>query len=71
LAFTRAMVSRAFSPLRMTITPPTASPSPSSSPMPRRISGPIRTSATSPISTGVPSGETMSGMRSRSSRLRT
>ena len=39
-ALTASMVSSAFLPERMTMTPPATSPSPSSSAMPRRISGP-------------------------------
>ncbi len=51
---TRAMTSRAFSAWRMTTMPPTASPAPSRSAMPRRISGPSATDATSRSRTGVP-----------------
>ena len=53
LALTASMVVRAFLPERMTTTPPATSPWPSSSAMPRRISGPIWTVATSRSSTGV------------------
>ncbi len=69
-AVTRSMVARALSPLRITMTPPTASPWPSSSPMPRRISGPRRTSATSRSSTGVPCFVDITGICSRSAMLR-
>jgi hypothetical protein len=58
---------RAFSPQRMTMTPPTASPSPLNSPTPRRSAGPWRTSATSPSSTGVPRAVAESGTARRSS----
>ncbi len=39
--FTASMVSSAFLPERMTMMPPVTSPSPSSSAIPRRSSGPI------------------------------
>ena len=48
------MTLKAFSPKREMTTPPTASPTPSSSPTPRRISPPICERATSPSRTGVP-----------------
>src|SRR5205823_4304530 len=54
LAFTRSITPRAFSPKRMTMMPPTTSPLPSSSATPRRMSGPMRTCATSRTRTGVP-----------------
>lgn len=54
---------------RMTITPPATSPSPSSSAMPRRISGPTCTVATSRSSTGV-APVTESGMLRKSSSER-
>ena len=47
LSFTAAITSRAFLPERRITTPPATSPSPLSSAMPRRISGPIWTFATS------------------------
>ena len=47
------MVVRAFLPERITMMPPATSPWPSSSAMPRRISGPSCTVATSRSSTGV------------------
>ena len=53
-ALTASMVAWAFSPERMTTMPPTTSPWPFTSAMPRRISGPSRTSATWPTVTGVP-----------------
>ncbi len=53
-AFTRSMTSSAFSPLRITTMPPTASPLPSRSVMPRRISGPSDTRPMSPTVSGVP-----------------
>ncbi len=53
-ALTRSMTLSAFSPGRITTMPPTTSPSPSRSAMPRRISGPSATVATSFTSTGVP-----------------
>ena len=53
-AFTRSMTSRAFSPLRITTMPPTASPFPSRSEMPLRISGPSDTRPMSPMVSGVP-----------------
>jgi hypothetical protein len=54
LALTAAIVSCAFLPERRITTPPATSPSPSSSAMPRRISGPIWMVATSPSRTGTP-----------------
>jgi hypothetical protein len=48
------MTSSAFSPNRMTTMPPTTSPRPSSSAIPRRMSGPSRTDATSATRIGVP-----------------
>ena len=53
LALTASMVVRAFLPERITTTPPATSPSPSSSAIPWRISGPICTKATSLSITGV------------------
>ena len=67
-AFTAAMVFEAFSPQRMTTTAPTTSPSPLSSAMPRRICGPMRNSAMSDSTTGVPLASTPSGTSARSSR---
>ena len=69
LALTAAMVCSAFLPERMTITPPTASPWPSSSPMPRRISGPIWMRATSPSRTDTPASVVVSGMARKSSSV--
>ena len=46
-SLTASMVARAFFPERITTTPPATSPSPSNSAMPRRISGPTCTMATS------------------------
>ena len=69
LAFTASMVSSAFFPARMMMMPPTASPLPSSSEMPRRISGPICTRATSPSSTGVPPAPRPTGTLRKSSRF--
>ena len=54
------MTSRAFSAWRMTTMPPTASPLPSRSAMPRRISGPSATDATSRSRTGVPRSSVLS-----------
>ena len=54
LALTPSITFRAFSPKRMTMMPPTASPFPSSSATPRRMSGPRRTCATSRTRIGVP-----------------
>ena len=48
LRFDRRITSRAFLPERRITTPPATSPSPLSSAIPRRISGPICTRATSP-----------------------
>ena len=67
-SLTAAMVTRAFWSERRTTTPPTASPSPSSSPMPRRISGPVRIVATSPSVTGV-APASLSGMARKSARV--
>ena len=50
LRFTAAMVLNAFSPCRMTIIPPTTSPSPFSSAIPRRAPGTV---CTLPISASV------------------
>jgi hypothetical protein len=60
------MVVRAFLPERITTTPPVTSPSPSSSAMPRRISGPICSVATSRNSTGV-APDTANGIVRKSS----
>ena len=57
-ALTASIVSSAFLPERMTMMPPATSPSPSSSAMPRRISGPTCTRATSPSATGTPPAST-------------
>ena len=54
LAFTRSIVVSAFSPKRITTMPPTASPRPSRSAMPRRTAGPIVTRPNSATRTGVP-----------------
>ena len=51
---TRSMTARAFSPWRITTTPPATSPLPSRSLTPRRISGPSATWPTSRTRTGVP-----------------
>ena len=53
-ALTPWIVSRAFSPNRITTMPPTASPRPSSSAMPRRTAGPMLTRPSSATRTGVP-----------------
>ncbi len=53
-AFTRSITSSAFSPLRITTMPPTASPFPSRSVIPRRISGPSDTRPMSATVSGVP-----------------
>jgi hypothetical protein len=63
------MVSSAFLPERITITPPVASPSPSSSPMPRRISGPTWMRATSPRRTLTPASVVLSGILRKSSSV--
>src|SRR6266404_4710474 len=63
------MVSSAFLPARMTMTPPTASPLPSSSEMPRRISGPIWMRATSPSRIGVPRAPRPTGTVRKSSKV--
>ncbi len=68
-ALTAAMVCSAFLPERITITPPTDSPSPSSSPMPRRISGPSWMRATSPSRTETPASVVRSGMARKSSSV--
>jgi hypothetical protein len=52
--FTASMVARAFSPKRMTTMPPTASPRPSRSAMPRRAAGPTVTRPSSATRTGTP-----------------
>ncbi len=70
LALTAWMVSSAFFPERMTTTPPATSPSPFSSAIPRRISGPSRTLATSRSSTGVPLSPASSTMLRKSSSER-
>ena len=49
LCLTRSMTARAFSPERMTTMPPTTSPRPSRSAMPRRRLGPTCTVATSAV----------------------
>jgi hypothetical protein len=64
---TAAIVSSAFLPERITMTPPVASPSPSSSPMPRRISGPTWMRATSPRRTDTPASVLTSGTLRKSS----
>ncbi len=69
LALTAWMVSSAFLPDRITITPPTTSPSPSRSAIPRRISGPIWTYATSLSMTGVPDSLVRIGMTRKSSSV--
>jgi hypothetical protein len=48
------MTLRAFSPKRITMTPPATSPRPSNSTIPRRMSEPSTTWAMSRTSTGVP-----------------
>ena len=53
-AFTRSITWSAFSPCRMTTMPETASPSPSRSATPRRISGPSTTLPTSDTRIGTP-----------------
>ncbi len=54
-AFTLLIVVSAFWPKRMTTMPPTASPRPSRSAMPRRIAGPTVTRPSSATRIGVPS----------------
>ncbi|MNE05127.1 hypothetical protein D3C80_976810 [compost metagenome] len=66
---TPSMVCWAFSPKRMTMMPPTTSPSPLSSATPRRLWGPVTTSATSPSSSGAPRTLVPSGICFRSSTL--
>ena len=66
-AFTASIVSSAFLPERITMMPPATSPSPSSSEMPRRISGPTCTRATSESRTATPASVVASGMRRKSS----
>ncbi len=66
---TASMVARAFLPQRMTMMPPVTSPSPSSSAIPRRSSGPICRCATSPRRTGTPVALARSGMTRKSSRV--
>jgi hypothetical protein len=66
-SFTAAMVSSAFFPERITMMPPATSPSPSSSEMPRRISGPTWMRATSCRCTTTPASVVASGMRRKSS----
>ena len=53
-AFTPSIVVSAFWPNRITTMPPTASPRPSSSAMPRRIAGPMETRPSSATRIGVP-----------------
>ncbi len=67
VSLTAAIVLSAFLPERMTITPPVASPSPFSSPMPRRISGPIWMRATSPRRTDTPAAFVINGILRKSS----
>ena len=62
LAFTPSMVVLAFSPKRITTTPPTTSPSPFSSATPRRICGPRLTTATSAMVSATPFSFTPSGI---------
>jgi hypothetical protein len=62
---------REFSPISMSATPTTTSPSPSWVAAPRRSLGPKRTSPTDATVIGTPCGVAPSTTRSRSSRLRT
>ena len=55
LSLISSMTLKAFAPGRITTMPPTASPIPFSSVMPRRMDGPSTMRATSPRVTGVPS----------------
>ena len=64
-----SIVSSAFLPARMTMTPPTTSPLPSNSEIPRRISGPIWIRATSPKRMGVPPAPKPTGTLRKSSRF--
>ena len=68
-SFTSLMVASAFSPKRITTTPPVTSPSPFSSAIPRRICGPSFISATSRNCSGVPLALVPSGMASKSATL--
>ena len=68
-ARTALMVESAFSPWRMTTMPPATSPSPLSSAMPRRISGPSRISATCASMIAWPAEPTPSGTWRKSSTL--
>ena len=68
-ALTAATVACAFLPERNTITPPATSPSPSRSAMPRRISGPICTIATSASRIGTPFADRERGSSRKSSSV--
>ena len=69
-ALTPSITFRAFSPNRTMTMPPTTSPFPSSSAIPRRISGPKVTRATSWTRIGVPLPSVPTGMVSMSAMLR-